>query len=354
MDIFLLIPCIIIAIIIIGYLVLTGVLHCYSNPNSIAIGTNEKPSIVTHTYMGTRGDMGNQIFQLATLIGAAKRSNANIVLPSRSKDLPMFKLFDMEFEFKDIEIDGVFYEYDNYELINIPKDGKNYDIRGYRQAYKYFDDYRDDVIKTIKIKQELIDKLKPLLPEKYIAVHIRRGDYIKLIHKIPILREFRRCQLSYYQSAIKKIREIYHNEPLLVCTDSPDWVKTIMKELDPEHSDNIRLAPIHEEISPKFSDFITLYLSQAMVISNSTYSWWAAYLNNENITVCAPTPWWDPDGLIGTGLGLDGPYLHYPSWYLFDTDDGHLVREPYSNKGEKLDLNHETLNIYRLIRGTLL
>lgn len=325
-------------------------LYINKNPSIYQNNDGNKQSIVTYNNLGKRGDMGNQLFQLACVIAAANRSNAKIVLPTSVLSLPLAKLFNMDqFEVKDLIPDAIYHEYDNYENIIIPKDGRIYNISGYRQAYKYFDDQSATVRKLLTPKIELINSVKNIVPSKYIAVHIRKGDYVKLIHKVPLLREFRRCQLQYYREGIKKLREYYHDYPLLVCTDSPKLITPILSELD----NKAILAPSINNISPKFTDFIILYLANGLVMSNSTYSWMSSYLNPYKTVVC-PTPWWDPDGFIGTSMGLNGPYMHYPEWWLLDADNGAIIREPYSNYGEKADNNHETLNIFRLVRGLLL
>lgn len=354
----LLIGCVILCILIMGYIGIIFIMYWGKNPISVqkaVTSTHLKefvtPSTVTSTYLGTRGDMGNQIFQLACVISAGKRSGANIVLPTKISSLPISNFFDLNmFESRDIIPDATFYEYDNYEHIIIPDDGRNYDIRGYRQAYKYFEDNADDIRRIFTPKPEILNKVREVVPsiQNYIAVHIRRGDYIKLMHKIPLLREFRRCQLEYYKSGIKKLRESYPDCPLLVCTDCPKWVAPLLSELDLKAV----LAPLAPGIDPKISDFCTLYLANCgIVISNSSYSWWAAYLNPQRTVIC-PSPWWDPDGFIGTSMGLDGPYLHYPEWLLLDADTGKLVREPHGK--DKPDTNSDTLALYKLIRGTLL
>ena len=337
-------------IIIVLYFLTIFLLYIRQNPT---IDTNPNiggQSIVTHTYLGLRGDMGNQIFQLACVIASGMRSNASVVFPSRISSLPIVNLFDLTgFDWKDLTPDATFYEYDNYEEINIPDDGRIYDISGYRQSYKYFTDYSVLIRQIFTPKKYIIDAVRKIVPSEYIAVHIRKGDYLKLIHKIPLLREFRRCQLQYYKEGIRKLRAQYPDCPLLICTDSPNWVTPILSELDP----NAVLAPIIPDISPKFTDFVVLHQAKSIVMSNSTFSWWAAYLN-PNRTIICPTPWWDPDGFIGTSIALDGPYLHYPDWWLLDADTGVTIREPCSDIGEKHDSNHETLNIYRLVRGLLL
>lgn len=348
MDVWFLAGFIMLIIIIVVYFAVIFILYINKNPQPTDV--NIVNSVITHTSIGTRGDMGNQIFQLACVIATGQRSNATIVLPTRMLSLPIMELFDLtQFEIKDVIPNAVFREYDNYEEIRIPSDGRIYDIRGYRQAYKYFDDYSPFIRQIFTPKSYIMNAVKTMTPPRYISIHIRKGDYIKFIHKIPLLREFRRCQLDYYKKGILKLRTKYPDYPLLVCTDSPKWVSSLLSELD----SNAILAPTIPNISPKFTDFVILLQSDALVISNSTFSWWAAYLNPGRIVIC-PSPWWDPSGFIGTSMSLDGPYLHYPDWYLFDTDTGDLIRHPKSTTGEKDDNNTETLNIYRLFRGMLL
>ena len=177
---------------------------------------------------------------------------------------------------------------------------------------------------------------------------------LKLFIRSPLLREFKQCQLEYYKSAIKIMRQKFPRYPLLVCTDSPDKVIPILCELD----DNIMIAPIAKNVSPKFSDFCTLYLAHAITIANSTYSWWAAYLNNKRLFI-APGPWWDPDGFIGSGMRLDGPYLHHPEWYICNADSGEIIKTPtkdykYDEIAISRKYTNDTINLYRLIRGILL
>lgn len=344
---------IILSLLILGYIGIIIIMYVLRNPKfSINNYQNIKSnkSIVTYTYLGKRGDMGNQMFQLACIIAAGRRSNADVIFPTKISDLPIIKLFDLtKFEWKNIIPNVTFYEYDNYEPIVIPSDGKKYNISGYRQAYKYFDDCDVIIREIFTPRLDIIASVQAVVPNEYIAVHIRKGDYIKFIHKIPLLREFRQCQLNYYKQGIKKLREKYGDCPLLICTDSPKWVSPILNDLDSKAV----LAPIIQNIDPKFSDFCILYLSLGNVISNSTFGWWASYLRSERLIIC-PSPWWDPKGFIGTAIGLDGPYLHHPNWLLLDTDTGKIVREPHSKIGEKIDTNNETLNLYKLVRGMLL
>lgn len=354
----LLIILIVVLIALVIYICMRGISYYCQNPTYGVY--NNKQSIVTHTQLGVKGDMGNQCIQIATLIALSKKYGAKIILPKRMKKLPIIELFDLtEFEWtyssKDkssVKVNRCFYEYNNYEEIEVPKDGKVYDIRGYRQCYKYFDDYGPEVRSIFTPRKEIIEAVKKVVPKKYLVVHIRRGDYLDFRKNIPMLEEFRKCKLNYYQSGIKKLREFYPDLPILVCTDSPKDVAKIIPTLG---DDNISLAPTVPNISPKFTDFVVIYLAQGIVMSNSTFSWMASYLNpSPDRPVICPTPWWSSDGFIGNndvGLALDGPYLHYPDWWLLNTDTGKVVREPNCLKGEKRDRQNEVLPLFKAIRG---
>lgn len=353
-----LIPLIILFLLLITYVIVVIVLDCHSNPTYTSKKNLNKQSIVTCQNLGLRGDMGNQIIQLATVIGASQSNlktgiTHRIILPRRTEKLPLTKLFDLSmYDWLDIKVDESFYEHNNYEKIVIPDNGKTYDIRGYRQCYKYFEEHASEVRKILTPRKELLDAVKKVVPKQYIALHIRNGYYSRWLYHVPYLEDFKRCQLDYYKEAVKKIRETYPNLPILVCTDDSEWVKTFINTLD----SNITLAPTVDNISPKFSDFLVIYLAKAVIMSNSTYSWTATYLNPNRLVVC-PTPWYDSGGLFGSAIALDGPYLHHPDWWLLDAKTGKLIRKPHvldkNKKGERPDRQEQVLSIYKLIRGTL-
>ena len=76
---------VILCIIIIIYIMTLFVLYIRKNPTASTITINlplEEKSIVTHTYLGKRGDMRNQLVQLACIIAAGERSKANVIFPT--------------------------------------------------------------------------------------------------------------------------------------------------------------------------------------------------------------------------------------------------------------------------------
>ena len=80
------------------------------------------PMILTYYRLGDRGNTGNQLFELATLIALAKRYQARICLSPRVKSLELWRMFDLtgiplidlsEFPRRMI------HEWTNYEVIDL-------------------------------------------------------------------------------------------------------------------------------------------------------------------------------------------------------------------------------------------
>lgn len=331
-----------------------GIVYFNQNPHvteeELEMGKLIPGTIITHTYIGKRGQMGNQLFQIAAVVAAAKRSHATYVLPTIVKELPLAEIFPLaDVPIADLDPSISIKEFDTYEEIRVPSNGKVYDIRGYRQSYHYFDEYRPEIRTVLAPDPLLVEKVRKTLgKEPFIAVHVRKGDYEKWVHNLPLMQEFKACKLEYYREALKKVRDLsgLKKAKVIVVTDSPKEVSQFLDKIHPD----AKLSPMIEGIRPMVSDFITLYLANALVISNSTFSWWAAYLMPGRKVIC-PSPWWDPRGFIGKVARFDSPHLHYPEWHVADAENGTILREAYDRKKDRADNSKETFNIIRMFRG---
>lgn len=310
--------------------------YMYYRINRYYLLTNPKIKIITCSNLGKRGNLGNQLFQLACLISTGIKNNAEIVISENRLNLE--DLFNLDFIRRDnINIDIVHREYSNYEDLIFPE-YHVHDIRGYRQCWWYFRDCVGKIRELLKPRENMVNKVKSVIRDKnYICVHIRRGDYIKKIHKIPMLREFAKCKDAYFDSGVKILGGEIEYEKVILCTDSREEF---------ENDTKFELSKEITGMKGQFSDFLTMYLSKGLVISNSTYSWWAGFLGGCKV-VC-PSPWWDRDGFIGESMGLDGPYFCYDGWIVLNSGNGRRI-----DVGEIEDRDREVCGLFKLVRGMI-
>ena len=174
-----------------------------------------------------------------------------------------------------------------------------YIVRNYNTGY-YQDAKTVETVSeknnNLKLKLNFIreEKYKNSTPykfiknEKVISVHIRGGDY----HSEPKYSDV--CNIDYYKKAIAMLSTQYPTYFFLVFTNDCNYAKSIFQDL----TTNIKLKFmndfIYEESLLKDPGFDLFLMSQCEhnIIANSTYSWWGAFLNNnQNKNVIAPKNW---------------------------------------------------------------
>jgi hypothetical protein len=164
---------------------------------------------------------------------------------------------------------------------------------GFWNNEKYFKE-RENVIKQdFKLKkpfeQKALEMSKKIDSEQNAtSLNIRRGDYIS-IQKIANV--FNELNFSYYEQAMKIILEKHSDAHFFISSDDIGWVK----ENFPKN------YPVTFVSCPEIVDYEELTLMSLCkhnIIANSTFSWWAAWLNqNLNKIVIAPKKWYRDDKL---------------------------------------------------------
>lgn len=161
-------------------------------------------------------------------------------------------------------------------------------LQGYFQSEKFFAPAGHIIRKELTFKKpfsnEIENRAANLRKENSVAVHVRRGDYANA----ETLRVHGVLPLSYYRDAMAAIREKQTGSPrFYLFSDDP---QKAARELNFPEENVIsgRLAHSH------FEDFYLMSQCRHNVIANSSFSWWAAWLNpNENKVVVAPERWFN-------------------------------------------------------------
>lgn len=162
----------------------------------------------------------------------------------------------------------------------------NYYVRGFFQSEKYFSSIKSIIREELIIDQEHLPADVPLVNQikntaNAVSIHIRRGDYIR---NLTSMDAHGICSKDYYVKSIKLLREkLGEDLHFYIFTDDPTWVRNEMNwEID---------STIVSDKKP-IEDFYLMSLCNHNIIANSTFSWWAAWLNeNENKSIIVPKQW---------------------------------------------------------------
>jgi len=162
-------------------------------------------------------------------------------------------------------------------------------LKGYWQSEHYFLNIKENLREEFTLRDISAQRVKNFMQavksaQNSLSIHVRRGDYVTnpdaaSVHGV--------CSLSYYQEAVKKIAEIYAVDRCFVFTDDPDWVRLNIKIDLP--FDIIEPQPM----APAAEDIFMMSLCKHHVVANSSFSWWGAWLKNDDSGVTiAPQSWY--------------------------------------------------------------
>ncbi len=166
-------------------------------------------------------------------------------------------------------------------------------LEGYFQAEHYFKDIYIQLINILRLNDQQIknswDVSQIILNKKNsVSIHIRRGDYIsnpkaKYFHDV--------CSKEYFYKAIDYLENEIGDINLLVFSDEIKWVRNNMKwKSGTVFVSDLKGRDGNALTGPE--ELLLMSSCQHNIISNSTFSWWSAYLNqNKNKKIVAPNLW---------------------------------------------------------------
>lgn len=170
----------------------------------------------------------------------------------------------------------------NKELLEVPK---NVYVKGYFQTEKYFTNCRAILTQQFKINQEFSKtttsyKHKILKESNSCSIHIRRGDFVsnEKANKV-----HGTCDIDYYKRAIDFLESQYKDIHFFVFSDDISWTKTNLK---------LKNATYIEHLVIPHEDLFLMSICRFNITANSSFSWWAAWLNqHKNKVVISPKKW---------------------------------------------------------------
>lgn len=252
------------------------------------------------------GRYGNSLFQIAATVGIARRFNREPRFPRDWVYAPFHSLPD---EWYVDDLRGVIPAH--HFANDLPAR-----MRPYLQSLALWDNAVPEVRAALEWSPVASDAISEgyaklaHLPRPVMAIHIRRGDTItrnkpETIQPLPA---------SYFRDAI----ELADPASVAAFTDDPEWVR--------EHFPSVYLfdsEPGPEDFEPDFltrprRDYIDLGVMQRIVedggsvaISNSSYSWWSAWLAGQPERVYFPSRWFGESHLA---VGFTVEPILVPGW----------------------------------------
>lgn len=247
--------------------------------------------MITNNLFNKGGRLGNQMFQYAALLGVKYKKGYDIVLESEPFEASMlFGMFDLK-ECSSTSANNIAFEKTCSENCHcfdpsILEVDDNTNLRGYFQTEKYFKHCEDIVKKEFTYRDYIIEMADKFLePYRYynlVSVHVRRTDYLVYTHI------HAKCDLLYYTEAMNQFNK--SETCFVVTTDDLEWCMENLK------ADHIIFSSDRYDL-----DLCIQSRCDHHIISNSTFSWWAAWLGqNPNKKIIAPKNWFTPNFAITT------------------------------------------------------
>ncbi|MCV9927460.1 alpha-1,2-fucosyltransferase [Flavobacterium sp. LS1R49] len=219
--------------------------------------------MITFLNLGKRGNLGNQLFQIASTIGIAKANRHTYGFPKWDYD----NYFQSNFEIvnEDDNWNKINEEHYNFYEWSITDEKSN--LSGWLQTEKYF--LNSNIKEVFKFKKEfeenLLQKFKYLFIKKTILISVRRGDFVNN----PL---FFQLTYKYYLTALLSHFENLDQYNIIFTSDNINYCKNHFSFL-PNVFFLENLSAIEQLcLGSKFDNYI---------ISNSTFSWWMAWLGEK-------------------------------------------------------------------------
>lgn len=226
------------------------------------------------------GRLGNNMFMVAHAYVQGLKYNKQMVI---AKDQLVYEGNDYSQNvFSKFEFIEKFEDSRNCNP-SVPSNDKPTVYMGYYQSERFFEKYSENIKSLFGPPLEFINRIRteiPVIFEKEVTViNVRRGDYLHYPNYHPTVSP---------EYIIKALNQIPTTEHILVASDDIPWCKENLK--------GTTGAITYLEGWKSHEQLWIMAMCHNFVISNSSFSWWAAYLSRHpGKIVIAPQTWFGPE-----------------------------------------------------------
>jgi hypothetical protein len=250
--------------------------------------------MVTFKDLGIMGELGNQFFQIACTLAQAQKRNDIYVFPKwfcKKSQIDYSNFFVNSINEQKYVDYSMFkdYRYEKIPYREIPTFAEeNINLRGYFQSEKYFENVKEEVKKMFTPVDSVYEKIKKIDFSNSVSLQVRfydrnrlGGNPLNFGHENPEGYHNLAKEGGYFSEAIKYFGP---NKTYIINSNNPILAKQLLNLPD--------AITLDSKIYNNIDQFFIQTLCEHNVISNSTFGWWGAYLNNNpDKIVFAPKRW---------------------------------------------------------------
>lgn len=294
---------------------------------------NEKDYEKKMIVIKVMGGLGNQLFQLAFGMSIAKKYNYkvkydityydNIPENDTKRELCIKKYLNWGNIATKEEIESYQFYHENkiYRVLrklHIKREKVQYErlengisdlsqvsddryLIGFWQSERYISTVRDEIVEMLQnVPATLDNQVKEIIHKvqtcESVSIHVRAGDYLaqeneKVFGGI--------CTSEYYKRCYALAKQAKPQAKFYLFTNDVEWTK---EHIDLPYS-NIEIVSYIIKNDDPWGELMIMSRCHTNIIANSSYSWWAAWLNtNSDQTVYCPTKWTNNDSKLNEGI----------------------------------------------------
>jgi hypothetical protein len=242
------------------------------------------------------GGLGNQLFQAAHALSQGWKHNREVVFapnsftPGQGRGVQNY----IDNVFRNLKFVNDLNGYETvsegpFEFSNVNPYYSNTVFHGYFQSSKNWFGFDEKIKEIFQPSDEIVEELKSKYPqinqENTLSIHVRRGEYLKFPNIHPTVT------IEYIKEAVKKVGE--YSTVFLFTEDESRWPGSRDFVMNNFSFPNV-VFPKEEQ---DWKEMYLMSLCKNNIIPNSTFSWWASFLNkNQNKKIIAPSTWFGPEG----------------------------------------------------------
>ena len=273
--------------------------------------------------LGSNGRLGNQMFQYASLVGIAKNLGYDYCIPDHSKVTWFDRMEGDQIITQHHQLQHLFEMNNLGDRFGLIEGGNeihleqaefckelfdecphNSTLYGYFESYHYFENAEEELRKDFVIRDHILSAAEKFHKDNKtdhpVCINVRRGkDFIRVQDFHPP------CVVEYYKECIERIGK---DRQYVIITDDLSWCKEVFIG-----SNFIFNDTVPDDLIKGHFDMAVGSLCNDFIISNSTFSWWIAYLGSNN--TCYQNKIYAPDPWFGSALKHIDTEGYYPPYF---------------------------------------